>query len=332
MIKYSVNEVAFHITTCCSHRCPFCYALGNDTKQEHQSHEILSLILNELYKENVKSVLFVGGDPASHPNIVELAEHAKDMYMETTILSNTLNFKILDDNRIRNAFNSIETTIHSHIPEVHNKFCGGIFDAYQNSINRLKRFSHNGNTGVVLNITPLTYQFLYQTVQNIIEIEKVNLDHIVLQRIAPVGRANNSSVYELTKEMVNFAFQQIEKIENDYSLNVYVEDTYPLCAIENKYHKYIRPCSWGYDKCSIDKYGNIAKCCTDPDYKLGNILKQSLNEIWNFAPELIEKRNNKKMPISCTKCLKFNDCRGGCILACEKNNWEKDYLAEGYKQ
>lgn len=71
-MKSLINEAVLHITTCCTHHCPFCYALTDNIIKKHQDTAILKEILLILADNGCKSMLFVGGDPASHPQAIEL--------------------------------------------------------------------------------------------------------------------------------------------------------------------------------------------------------------------------------------------------------------------
>jgi len=73
---YLINMVVLHITTCCTHRCSFCYAIDDSVQKIHQSRTILGNVVDEIAKAEVKEILFVRGDPASHPDVVALATQA----------------------------------------------------------------------------------------------------------------------------------------------------------------------------------------------------------------------------------------------------------------
>lgn len=73
-------------------------------------------------------------------------------------------------------------------------------------------------------------------------------------------------------------------------------------------------------------YGNVAICCANPNYTLGNILEIPLVELWKKSTALIERRSDKRIPQSCRDCLQHIQCGGGCILSNETNDCNGDSI------
>ena len=317
---YTINTVVLHITTCCSHKCSFCYAIDDSIPKLHQSRFILEKIIIEIVKAGAKEILFVGGDPASHPDVVELASQAKCFGLKTSVLSNTLFFTSNTKEQVIEVFDTIEITVHSPEPNMHNLFCGKD-GAYEFAVGNLKSFKSSKNhLGIVYNITPKTFRDILDTIKRIIEVDKVDIDHVVLQRIAPVGRAYKTDNWILSPVAIESVFSQIEQATIKYSIDISLEDTFPLCLVPQEYRRrYIKPCTWGYENCSLDMHGNVSKCCTDPRYVLGNILEKPLLDLWNTNSSLAEKRNGKLVPQKCLDCELYVQCLGGCVLASEFN-------------
>jgi radical SAM protein with 4Fe4S-binding SPASM domain len=287
---------------------------------------VLERIIKELAKFKCSSVIFVGGDPASNPKIVELANTAKSLALETGILSNTLFFANRSASEVTSAFNYVEATIHRPNPETHDSFCQreGAYDFVIKNLKSLK--SASTHLGIVYNITPDTYQDIFKTIKRVIEFDRVPIDHVVLQRIVSVGRAVHKSKWNLTSYFLDSIFTQVQKAEKNYKFDISFEDTFPLCKVHTEYHKYIHPCSWGQSAVSLDMYGNIAKCCTDPRYEIGNILDTPLDKLWNSSIALNKRRSGCLVPQSCRDCPQYERCGGGCILASEMNGCNGDPL------
>ncbi len=66
------REAVLHITSCCTHHCPFCYYVDDSGPSFSQKYNILESIIDELAKYGCESILFVGGDPASHPDVTRI--------------------------------------------------------------------------------------------------------------------------------------------------------------------------------------------------------------------------------------------------------------------
>jgi len=318
-----------HITSVCEHNCPFCYYTSEDIIRRHQCIRVLKQIISKCAEASVKEIVFVGGDPATHPDIIELGTFAHENGIQTTILSNTLAFPNSTIPNVIDAFNAIEVTLHSCDANKHDAFCGRV-GAFDNAIANLASFvSEKTHLGIVYNLTSSTWGELFNLVNYLVEYKHIPIDHIVLQRIAQVGRANKNDKWELSKKDLICIFQEVENIQNRYCLDINFEDSFPYCLIPEEYReKYAKPCSWGYESCPLDQNGNVSLCCTDPNYTLGNILETPLLEIWNSAPKLLEKRAGLFVSAKCRACQDYEKCRGGCILSSITNECRGDRLLE----
>jgi radical SAM protein with 4Fe4S-binding SPASM domain len=229
--------------------------------------------------------------------------------------------------QIINAFDYIEMTIHRYDKNAHDAFCKKK-GAYEFGIHNFKSFeSPNVHLGIVYNLTPETFYDIFKVVQQVKEVDNIDIDHVVFQRIAPIGRAYRQDIWNLSQIDLMSIFTQMEKIENEYEINISLEDTFPLCKVPLEYRgKYVRSCPWGNDRCSLDMYGNVSKCCTDPRYTLGNVLNTPLLELWNTSSELDKKRNGGFIPQSCRDCGLYAECGGGCVLSSEMNGCLGDVL------
>lgn len=324
------REAVLHITSCCTHHCPFCYYIDDSVPGFSQKYNILESIIDELAKYGCESILFVGGDPASHPDVVKLGNYAKSLRISTSILSNTLKFAPQFSWRdIVDAFDTIEVTIHRSDAVEHNNFCGKK-GAFEFSIGNLKSIASvsqvDNHLGIVYNITPDTYRDIYNAIKQVIIVEGVNIDHVVLQRIIPIGRALNNMNWSLEQLYISDIFTQMEKIEKEFLIEVYLEDSFPLCVVPEQYRLFVHRCQWGTSGISLDLYGNIAKCCADSRYNIGNILETPLPDIWRISSELDKRRKGLLVPEKCRQCSLYLECGGGCILASELNNCDGDPL------
>lgn len=320
------SEAVLHVTTCCSHHCPFCYAIDDSILRMHQDYAILKRIVGAIAKAECKSILFVGGDPASHPQIVDLSLFAKSLGLETSILSNTLHFADHSAEQVIKAFDNIEITVHASSPRAHDCFCrkDGAYDFAVQNLKSLKSVSTH--LGIIFNITPDTYQHIFEAIKRLIEIDNASIDHVVFQRIVSVGRAYQKNEWHLSMEFLESIFAQVEQVESAYKLQISFEDAFPRCIVPEKYRRYVQPCTWGQRGLSLDMYGNVAKCCTDPRYTIANILDTPIPEIWNTSPELTKRRSGFLVPQSCRDCYQYVDCGGGCILSSEMNGCNGDPL------
>lgn len=135
--------------------------------------------------------------------------------------------------------------------------------------------------GIVYNITPNTYRNVYNAIRQIITVEGVNIDHVVLQRIVPVGRALNNMKWSLKQLYINEIFTQMEQIEKEFLIDVYLEASFPLCAVPKQYRHFVCCCQWGTSGISIDLYKMLQSAVMIPDI----ILKMFLNHLYQIFRE-----------------------------------------------
>lgn len=324
--QYKIVQATFHITYVCTHHCPMCYA---NAKKDflHPPISQLYKVVDQLELAGIHQVSLVGGDPALYPQIVELVQYMHKKNMKISILSNTLEFNGYKE-KVLNEIDTFEGTIHHSISERHDEFCN-FKGAYETLVNNLKYFSdQNKKVGIAINLIPYNYNVIYNLVNNIVNYG-VNINHVVMQRIIPFGRAKNSSCYEIPdNDMLAEALNQIEKVETELGIKIIFEDPIPLCAISEKYKKYMHPCDWGITKLSVDYNGNLSRCGADIYHSFGSIFEKNINDIWNKNESLELFRNKKYLPDRCFQCEKFRYCAGGCPISRHpEKGYSIDYLA-----
>lgn len=328
MIKLP-SFAALHITEVCTHRCPFCYAGKGLGSKVHADYSSLCKILLELEKYNFESVALLGGDPAKYNKIYELLQFIyNNTHLKVEFLSNTLDIKGYTPTEIAPLVSSVETTIHG--TELFHDYLCGQSGAFSAIIEKLHQYQNlNTTLNIDINITPQNIHELYNVLSYLFETEKLKIKNILIQRIIPTGNAEGNSIYKLTRNELNDAFKQIEMAQSKYGFSVIAEDTFPFCAVDSKYHKYLNKCLWGDTKIAINGEGNISRCGADPRFSLGNLLKEPLSNILENSTQLKVFKEKTYLPNKCKKCGFLSRCGGGCPLSSFLPNFElgEDYLS-----
>jgi radical SAM protein with 4Fe4S-binding SPASM domain len=246
--------------------------------------------------------------------------------MSTCVLSNTHDYINNDFKRATSLIDSFESTFHGPGSFEHDSIAmkEGAFDYV---ISNLKRLSNSGakSIGVVYNITPQNCRDLYKTIEGLILQHKLPIDHLVIQRIIPMGRAQSTSKFAAGSVHAISAIEDVSRIIEQFGITVSFEDPFPFCIVPEKFHKYLSRCEWGFSRASLDNIGNLSRCGADTRFRIGNIFETPLPELWNTSPILTSFRSREYLPDDCLGCRYLEKCGGGCALSCEI---EKDHAPD----
>ena len=348
-----VKEINLHITGACGGNCPFCYATHDESElikvgRGHGDTNILKTVIrNVRVAGGAESIVFVGGDPCRHPDIIALLECAKDVGLRTCVLSNThvyrLNGILVPMEKLVRCVDEMHFTLHG-TPSVHNAFNGNRF-SYENAVSQLKDFiairGDDQNVGVIVNLTSEVVEHLDETLRTFLE--KIPLDpkrdKFLIQRIAPVGKAaENYDRWKITREMLADALKVFEEIEADFGIKVEIDsvDVFPWCAVPEKYHHLLTPggCQWGQPDgvLSVLSDGGIQRCALSGK-AIGNFrwleTPEQFTAFYETNPTLIAFREKRHLPEKCRKCELFGKCGGGCVIATGGDPYESDKVRIG---
>lgn len=316
MAKFLVKPVfaALHITTHCEGNCAFCYITKEGEPRQHGDLETLKHIISQLSIAGVKTVELVGGNPALHPDIVEILRYCRDKGLEVAILSNTHDYRHASIAEIAPYVTALETTIHG-LPEVHDHFTHT--GAYAETIARLREWQQcktpEQATGITLNFTKVNSARIFETITHILH-WGIKVDYVQVQRIGPHGRAANGN-WKLTLDEVVTAYRQIARLSEELGIRAEAVDAFPLCLLPKEVRQYAARCDWGYGTCAVFMDGAVSRCAV-ARHDIGNILEEPLLKIWNYNSELDEFRAKRYLRTECRQCQLFEACGGGCPTSC----------------
>lgn len=316
-MKRPINAY-IHITENCEHRCGFCYASHGLGGFHNADFGKIVEIIAKCREIGIKNLSLVGGNPVLHPRIMDILKVAHDTGMRITVMTNSAFFK--DIPLAAKYIDVVMVTVHGD-NECDHDCVTKKHGSYNDLISCLRQFAEEGTEiDVAYNITPSSYNKIYSSIVAL-KNKGIVPKRYVLQRIAPIWDSTgkvlkNNEEYCPTKEQVNIAMQQIRQVKDEFKIAIELVDPYPLCIVNEEYWDLITPCKCGATDISINGVGDVSRCGADPNYQLGNILKQSIDEIWNNAPELIAFRNMDYLPEKCRECELKIQCRGGCPGSC----------------
>lgn len=319
MGKYQIDIVELEITNACAHRCPYCY-LGDISAPQavrFSDFNILCQIIDKLNEYGVKMIALLGGDPVLHPRIMDIMRYIKSTSnIKVSIMSNTLAFdKSLSIKELSGLIDNIDFTLHGKTAGEHELFCHAREGLYNEIMLKLQEYINYGtNVNIAINLIPSTFNNIYKMVKAVRD-NGVCFTTLLLQRIIPLGRAQGTDSFNLTKRQVHEALLQIEQCENEFNIDISFEDPYPLCCIDKRFFRYMKGCPEGINRLPVKGDGGISLCGVSSETDIGNILTDSYETIWERNEHYIEFRTAAFLTNSeCKNCGYRNLCRGGCPI------------------
>lgn len=313
-----LDMVAVHFSTRCGSACAFCYAADPLADRiPPSSFENISKTLRKLASEEVKEVLFVGGDPVIHPNFLESVKLAKELGLIISVLSNS--WAVRPSSALAEALSYIdycEATILGATPNTHDELSGAP-KSFSNLLSNLRQISDHGKSiGICVNAMPQNLGEIYDIVKRLQTEFYIPVRSLMIQRIVPSGAASGNFKFGLNLDDIEILMKQIDRVATEFGIPVQFEDPVPWCTVNPLYHKYLARCEWGYTRGSISSTGVLNRCGADDRNRLGSIWANHIQDVWKNHPILKSFRSKEYLPRECKQCDLLAKCGGGCSLSC----------------
>jgi radical SAM protein with 4Fe4S-binding SPASM domain len=189
----------------------------------------------------------------------------------------------------------------------------------------LRGINHCIDAGLVVSINATLTKKNYKDLRCLIDLAKeLGVNIVSTNAIINSGRGKEKKITdglseEILKETLTDGKSYAEK--RGVTFNWFLPSCYKrLNPIELGFGQ--RCCSACQINMMIEPNGDVIPCQSWTHEKLGNILEDSWNSIWNgkIAKKI---RNNKYANEECMKCEFFNMCKGGCPLDRENRMCKK---------
>jgi radical SAM protein with 4Fe4S-binding SPASM domain len=299
------------LTYNCNNNCYFCYT-GGPRKMTELSTADWKKVIDKIWDNGIPQIVFTGGEPTLRDDLVELIEHSKEFV--TGLVTNGRLLTSLAGQLNQAELDYVQVSLESHLPEVHDKMVGvkgawketrdGIMEALKNYL-------------AVITNTTLTRDNLALFPDLIQAGSQLGLTMMACNTLICSGRGTCSKKdagvpLEDLKSVLSKAVEKAQKV------GVKLEWYSPTC------YKQFNPLDFGFGvkACSAAQYnmtvepdGSVIPCQSWFKEKLGNILKDRWNDIWNHpvATGFRDKAYLKGRK-ECEGCEYLHQCYGGCPL------------------
>ena len=299
------------LTYNCNNNCYFCYT-GGPRKVAELNTRDWKKIIGKLWDSGIPQIVFTGGEPTLRPDLVELIDHSREFV--TGLVTNGRKLPAFAADLYKVSLDYVQISWESHIAEVHDKMVG-VNGAWQETKAGIEASLKN-NLSVITNTT-LTRDNLAAFPEQVKAGAALGLKMMACNTLICSGRGTCSKQENgLTPEELKPVLSRALNVANGAGIKL--EWYTPTC------YKQFNPVEMGFGAkaCSAAQYnltiepdGSVIPCQSWFKDKLGNILTDKWEDIWNHP---VAKRFRDKEYLKgrkeCEECEFLYQCYGGCPL------------------
>lgn len=317
-----VSNLYIVLTGKCNSNCLYCFR-DLDGSPAFLDKKYVKKTISSFRNISSKNptIIYTGGEPCLYPDLLEIANYAKEMKIKNTLQTNGTLINKDNVSLYAGTFNTIQISLDSPNAEINDWLRGrkGHFKAVNRALALLSK--HNARVRLAATITKMNFH-------DILSIRSAFPD--VGFQFTPMLQIGKG------RKLTSLAFTPEEFIEAISGLpdNSYLLSIDNILSFGEKNHM----CGAGTSTLSTSPDGNVYPCqmLHHPDFSCGNIKETSLENIYQNS-EILKKFRNLKIDMidDCKNCDIRYVCGGGCranSFWLNNNVLSKDYFCEYNKQ
>ncbi len=330
--------VVWNYTKFCNLRCKHCYEnAGPKAMEDELTTDEAKRVIDEFEKAGVVAIAFSGGEPLLRKDIFDVAGYAKSMGFFTSLATNgtTITRKVAKN--IKDVFGYAEISLDG-FEDVHDKF-RGVNGAWRRTCEGIKNCVAEGmDTCVALTAT----RYNIHEIPKLVDLAEQDLGvkRVIAFNYIPTGRGKDIMDQDLSPQerqklleylytrMVNSNCRmlcystapQFSRVSMEFAygdnLGVIVPTHFTneggIRALRGRTKSladFLGGCGAGRLYCGLEPNGDITPCVFMP-FKLGNIRKDRLRDVWHSSALLWKLRSRDSLE-GCGACEHRYIC-GGC--------------------
>ncbi len=292
-------SVQLDLTYRCNERCIHCY-LDHHDHGEMTTAEIKDL-LDQMADAGVFYLTISGGEILMRRDFFDILEYARLRTFCIKLKTNGILIRKQEADRIKAlGVESVQISIYSHVPEVHDaitKLPGSL----KQSIEAIRRLRAHGIHVIMANVLMVQNVHDYAGVRALAA--ELGAQFIMDPTITPMMDGDRSI---LNLNVDEAALREVFQNESLVGGNIEEFCAPPLAPGEDDMDQL--PCSAGHTACYVSPYGDVYPCVQFP-LPSGNVRRMKFVDIWRDSPQLNEVRSIKlrDMP-TCSKCTHGGTC------------------------
>jgi radical SAM protein with 4Fe4S-binding SPASM domain len=322
--------IQWHITNLCNLRCRHCYqddfSLKSDLNWAGLKKVLNNLLLTVRKWDKTACIHLTGGEPLMKPELFSLLNDLdqQPIVEELGIITNGLSIdqelmsRLSEFSKLKKMKISLDGGNSETNDTIRSK---GAFDKVMGNISSIKK---DGRFEIILLFTVMKKNF--KNLQSLIKLcQDSGIDGLIIERFIPLGKGREIVGEVLSKEewreMIGMLFDFFPSEAEEHSVFPY--QAFQIRFDRNEPELLGAPCVIGRDGLCIMPDGSVFPCRRFP-ISIGNLLDQSLKQIWENSELLERLRRKENLKGKCGKC-EMRECRGCRSLALALTG---DYLEE----
>jgi radical SAM protein with 4Fe4S-binding SPASM domain len=307
------------LTYGCNNSCRHCYNEEDRSGTPSLTRGEWKQVLDKLHSFGIPHVIFTGGEPTLHPDLIELIGYAQHLGMVTGVNSNGRRFA--DEGFVRAVADAglshLQMTLQSHRPEIHNGMTGA--SSFDETVAGVRN---------ALNVGLHTITNTTLTRKNAGDAETVVefLHDLGLTTFAMNGMIHSGSGCGFSDAIAEDCLAPILVAVRDRATELGIRFLWytptPYCQL-SPVELGLGPkrCNAGQYTIAIEPDGSVLPC-QSYYHSAGNILRDAWSEIWNSGlfrsfRDRTENPRGSGLPEMCWDCPDLSVCGGGCRIATE---------------
>jgi len=286
------ERIQIEITNRCNYTCGMCPRESFNLPEKDIPLDLFKQIIDRLAPFSEKgletpyNVTLTGwGEPLLHPALMDMIVYTKDKGHNVGVTTNGLLLAPFVEKFIEKSLDKLTISLDSVGKDVEVKEGHPSNKVVQKNIESLIR--SRGDKKKPMITIQITMHGKKQCLETVKYAGEVGADRVYLVRLnIPFGmnsfkRPNLEEELEIYKESEEIAKKYGLQVDNNFTAfdNQLLRSMYKkLRPMMYRHDKY---CPKPYDYLYINIDGKATPCCDLPRYEVGNVLKQSINEIWH---------------------------------------------------
>lgn len=286
------------LTPACNNRCPGCGNVFERADKAPLSAAQWQQVLAKLCP-HILRVRLTGGEPTLHPEFEDIVRRVSDLNLPFALFSNARWLhpeKMLQTLSGGSQFLGMLVSLHGPDAGSHEAFTN-VPGSFAETVANIRRAAE---TGFSVSTSTIITNLNYNRITEVIRLsQRLGAAHAVFNRYLSAQEDRLTP----DEEQLRIAINAIEEARQQGAAV-----RFSVCIPQCFQRSASTGCLAGIAYLTIDPWGSVRPCNHAP-LIVGNLLEQSLEEVWHSAGM---QRWRAMAPQACTHCTLFPRCHGGC--------------------